>query len=506
MNMSIVSAGQAISTTETDFRSFSTFWLKPILQFVTAECIASMPTSGVNIVDFIMQLLESNKERLYEMCGVGKRYPQMTRERSDGLHAQLGGGSLSPAGAGRVVALSPGGAPRPVMPAADQRDKLRPPSEDDLRAAGREVESHSERVRELESQIRALEARIRDSAAQRAAAGSSLSQTSLDVAPIQVGTSTSLVGASACVLKCSAAVAAGFMRRDAKFLREVFDRHKDGPNSLSVSKLTAALTEADAPVNPDSDAAAAATIARFDSNSNGVMEFGEFERAVNVPDELALYFQEKRQPALADALRALVGRGSDQLLRVSQLTPEDMLAACTAVCAILPEQAKSLHEELQRSFVAQFEIQSQMAADGGKFNVVKMACGGVEDFHSGLTGRVGMPNLKFMEAMRQEHCERAGWDTSFTTGNYKITTTPKQEWLYIAGDETGKQVACPASQMEHGRRILAVSEAKKLKLAVDAKLTDAELLTLIMYTGPMFQVCDKRARICACVCVCWFAR
>jgi predicted solute-binding protein len=55
--------------------------------------------------------------------------------------------------------------------------------------------------------------------------------------------------------------------------------------------------------------------------------------------------------------------------------------------------------------------------------------------------------------------------------------------------------------MEHGRRILPVSEAKKLKLAVDAKLTDAELLALILYTGPMFQVCEKRARICACVCV-----
>ena len=427
----------------------------------------------------------------------------MTREKAYRLHAQLGGGSLSPAGSGRVVAPSPGEAPLPVMPATDQRDELRPPSEEDLRAAGRDVQSHTERVRELESQIRALEARIGDSTAQRAEAASSLSQTSLDVAPIQGGASKlppmSLVGASASVLKCSAAVAAGFMRRDAKFLHNIFDRHKDGPTSLSLSKLTAALTEADAPVIPDSDAAAAAAIARFDSNSNGFMEFGEFERAVNVPDELALYFQEKRQPALADALRALVGRGSDQLLRVSQLTPEDMLVACTAICASLPEQAKSVHEELQRSFAAQFEIQSQMAADGGKFNVVKMACGGVEDFHSGLTGRVGMPNLKFMEAMRQEHCERAGCDTSFTTGNYKITTTPKQEWLYIAGDETGKQVTCPASQMEHGRRILAISEAKKLKLAVDAKLTDAELLTLILYTGPMFQVRETRAHLCMCL-------
>jgi hypothetical protein len=113
MNMPILSAGQATSSTEADFQSFSTFSLKPILQFVTEECLASMPTSGVNIVDFIMQLLESDKERLYQMCGVGKRYPQAASERADGLHAQLGGGSLSPAGAGRVVAISPSEAPPP---------------------------------------------------------------------------------------------------------------------------------------------------------------------------------------------------------------------------------------------------------------------------------------------------------------------------------------------------------------------------------------------------------
>lgn len=77
------------------------------------------------------------------------------------------------------------------------------------------------------------------------------------------------------MLKCSAAVATGRMRRDVKFLREIFDRHKDGSSSLSASKLTAALTEADAPVIPDSDAAATAMVARCDSNSNGVMEFSE---------------------------------------------------------------------------------------------------------------------------------------------------------------------------------------------------------------------------------------
>ena len=134
-----------------------------------------------------------------------------------------------------------------------------------------------------------------------------------------------------------------------------------------------ALTDADAPVVPDSEADAAAAMSHFDANCNGLMDFGEFVRAVNAPDELALFFQEKRLPALADALRAFVGRGQDQLLRVSQLSPEQMQAAASAVCSHIPHQAKSIQEELQRSFTAQFELQTQAEGDGGsKFTITKM--------------------------------------------------------------------------------------------------------------------------------------
>jgi hypothetical protein len=367
----------------------------------------------------------------------------------------------------------------------------------------------ADRVRELESQNQALNARIQDLEAallSTAASPSSASQSldigfatiqsassSVNVQPIISATGDSATDAT--VVKCCAAVSAGIRRCDHKFLREVFDRHKDGTGRLPASKFTAALIDADAPVVPDSDtAAAAAAIARFDSSSNGLLNFGEFECAVNVLDDLALYFQEKRQPGLADALRALVGRGSDQLLRVSQLSPGDMQAASAAVSASVAEQATLLHAELQRSFAAHFEIQAQIEADAGKFNVVKMACGCAEDFHSGLTGRVGMPHLKFKDAMRQEHCEKAGCNTPFTTGNYKITTTPRQEWLYIAGDETGQQVAC--ADLDHGRRIMPISDLMKLRLAMDAHLTEVEILAIVLYTGPMFQV-SKRVRLWA---------
>jgi ankyrin repeat protein len=300
------------------------------------------------------------------------------------------------------------------------------------------------------------------------------------------------VSYSESLLKCKAAVSNALRRRDVSFLQRVFDQHsrtEDAKSGLSVTTLAQALTDADAPVVPESEAEAAAAISRFDANCNGLMDFGEFVRAVNAPDELALFFQEKRMPALADALRVFVGRGQDQLLRVSQLSPEQMQAAASAVCSHIPHQAKSIQEELQRSFAAQFELQTQAEGDGGsKFTISKMACGRIEDFHAGLSDRVGMPHLDFKREMMREHCERSGCDTEFTTGNYKITTTPKMEWLYVAGDESGQRVECPAEFMHHGRTILALDELRQLDLAVRAKLSDEEILALVLYTGPMYQV------------------
>jgi ankyrin repeat protein len=382
--MSSANPAHVSVTTETDFQSFSAVVLKPLLQFISTECLASLPASSLEIADFVIQLLTANKELVNQLCRGGKTSMRL--------------------------------------------EKPNPPS----------------------------------------------------------------VSYSESLLKCKTAVSNALKRRDISFLQHVFDQHsrkEDAKSGLSVATLAQALIDADAPVVPESEAEAAAAISRFDANCNGLMDFGEFLRAVNAPDELALFFQEKRLPALADALRALVGRGQDQLLRVSQLSPEHMQAAASAVCSHIPHQAKSIQEELQRSFTAQFELQTQVEGDGGsKFTISKMACGRIEDFHAGLNDRVGMPHLDFKREMMREHCERAGCNTEFTTNNYKITTTPKKEWLYVAGDENGQRVACPSQFMAHGRTILALDELKQLDLAIRAKLNDEEILALVLYTGPMFQV------------------
>jgi hypothetical protein len=296
-----------------------------------------MSASGLNLVDFVLRLLAANKEQLLRVCGSTNNASmplQNCRMHSYQPHAAADHTKT-------VVCVD-----------SESHSGFHiPPA-----AVGGSV-GHAERTRELNLQIDSLNARIQDLEAQLAASALSLSQLSLlptsdgHGAPAALRPSPSAASSSPVAavdpndpsfLKCTSAVVNGLKRHDTKFLRQVFERHKDGSGSLPACNVALALTEADAPVIPESVIAAAGTIARFDSNSNGLMEFGEFERAINLPDELALYFQEKRQPLLADALRALVGRGGDQLLRVSQLSPSDVRAAYTAVGASLPQQAGSL--------------------------------------------------------------------------------------------------------------------------------------------------------------------
>ena len=94
--------------------------------------------------------------------------------------------------------------------------------------------------------------------------------------------------------------------------------------------------------------------------------------------------------------------------------------------------------------------------------------------------------------MRSEHCSRGGHSYEFKTPNHQATTTPRKEWLYIVGDDKGQRVTCP--DMGHGRRIVSIEELLERPLAKRAKLTRAEMIAVVLYTGDEFGVC-----VCVCV-------
>lgn len=89
------------------------------------------------------------------------------------------------------------------------------------------------------------------------------------------------------------------------------------------------------------------------------------------------------------------------------------------------------------------------------------------------------PNFK--KAMEAEHCTLGGCDEPFTTLNHtEIQSTPRKEWQIVMG-----VTPCPQEHMRFNRRIPVIKDLLALPLAAQARLTDAEVTAIVLYTGPM---------------------
>jgi hypothetical protein len=83
--------------------------------------------------------------------------------------------------------------------------------------------------------------------------------------------------------------------------------------------------------------------------------------------------------------------------------------------------------------------------------------------------------------MEAEHCTLLGSMQTFRTSNYtEIESYPKKEWEIIM-----KGAPCPEHDMRFNRRIPVISELCELPLAKKACLQRAEVIAVVMYTGPM---------------------
>ena len=96
----------------------------------------------------------------------------------------------------------------------------------------------------------------------------------------------------------------------------------------------------------------------------------------------------------------------------------------------------------------------------------------------------GSAHVHFEPAMEIEHCKRQGALWEFESTNNRIRTTPKQEWEIVKGI-----CECPAeSQPAHvkrKRRIPKIEELLALDASKEANLIEAEVLAIVLYTGPM---------------------
>jgi hypothetical protein len=92
---------------------------------------------------------------------------------------------------------------------------------------------------------------------------------------------------------------------------------------------------------------------------------------------------------------------------------------------------------------------------------------------------LGPPHLNFQHAMEIEHCSKTGSDWGFQTTNYGIYTTPKLEWSIVVHHDISN------ADMRHGRRLRKISEVMAEECAIIANLTEAEVIAVVLYTGPM---------------------
>jgi len=121
----------------------------------------------------------------------------------------------------------------------------------------------------------------------------------------------------------------------------------------------------------------------------------------------------------------------------------------------------------------------------------------------------GFPHPQIEKGMEDEHvAENLGCNVEFTTTNYGITTTPKQEY-----DIARNLQECPEEDKKDKktneiiRNVKKIKELEKLPTAVQANLILFEVLAIVsffceyvapvlllifvlqvLYSGPMFQV------------------
>jgi hypothetical protein len=86
--------------------------------------------------------------------------------------------------------------------------------------------------------------------------------------------------------------------------------------------------------------------------------------------------------------------------------------------------------------------------------------------------------------MELEHCSKFVSSRKFTTSNYGVVTTAQHEWDMVLNADTDRVQSSAANAMD-GRRIPRYKNLLKLDLSIKAGLTQAEVIAVILYTGPM---------------------
>ena len=131
-----------------------------------------------------------------------------------------------------------------------------------------------------------------------------------------------------------------------------------------------------------------------------------FVRVAQLPDDLEMLLDEQRLGVsaayasvfvalnihlqmLAPALRACLSSSDNQLKHFADVSEGALLAAVDASVELLKQHLLRVHREVKDVAHAKLELEEALKNGLDKYSIRKMATGSIDDFHKGLSDRIG---------------------------------------------------------------------------------------------------------------------
>jgi len=200
--------------------------------------------------------------------------------------------------------------------------------------------------------------------------------------------------------------------------------------------------------------------------------------------------------AISAVLPAGCGPGGllSDIMRMSGSDVDDVMAMASPIIGDLLKE----HIRQARALEEAFQGPDTKIGSSKKFSF-SMTGGGVDDFKAGVTGRVGEPRDDLEKGMEIEHTGMTDSDIALRSGNYGILTTPRREYEaatrgYISVSSDPRILDSEVSRvLRHLDYYGTFSESGKLldsplPLVKKANMTRGEIVAIILYTGPAFQL------------------
>eukprot|EP00286_Rhodomonas_abbreviata_P001294 CAMPEP_0181290074 /NCGR_PEP_ID=MMETSP1101-20121128/1224_1 /TAXON_ID=46948 /ORGANISM="Rhodomonas abbreviata, Strain Caron Lab Isolate" /LENGTH=1392 /DNA_ID=CAMNT_0023394343 /DNA_START=102 /DNA_END=4280 /DNA_ORIENTATION=- len=218
------------------------------------------------------------------------------------------------------------------------------------------------------------------------------------------------------------------------------------------------------------------------------MEYGDYLQVVR-----QAFAQRKMEHWLRSLkMEELVEGAIHDCLEMEEVAPQ-------GVFSISEDQSKILFSEVEKRLLTKVKdlnlqakeslAKAHKPGDGNsKFalNAVTGNFGELKTFFDGLDKHIGLPNPRILRAMEVEHNHSEDSDDFFVTTNYNGTRTkPSIEWEFALNPDPNVEYP-GVGDGESGRVAAPLKSFLDHPFKERAELTDAEVLALRLYTGPMF--------------------